>query len=233
MTGSSSHSNVIASGGIRADEIAKEIDSDDARLLGECSLIADQIRDSYDSMTLMFNKYPSPADGSDDHIIRMSLFRDSIVQFSGCFDPKNPHALKAFDLYAGEAGWEKLDTWFRDLRDSYAAHSFGPQRQNDLCALLEWNGQRDRVRFTAIADFSVRYQGPHIRERDQILKFMKIALDVAEARVRLKRRELHAKMLEIGPDALFRYPDYRPLIPSPTDIRIGRPSFRSKSKTPR
>jgi hypothetical protein len=62
-------------------------------------------------------------------LISLSLFRDAIVQFIGCFDKSAKAHLDAYQISDDNGRGLKFFEWMKDIRDSYAAHKFGPLRQ--------------------------------------------------------------------------------------------------------
>ena len=209
----------------------KRIPGADAEHLGELLLIRSEVEGSRAAMQLYFDKYAHAPEGSAAFLIKMSLFRDAVIQFAGCFtkDRTDNVRMNPEEVFGHIKGWEKLANWFHDLRDFYAAHSFGPQRQHDVGALMEWNETRTRYRVLELTENYIQYLGPNTRrDRDQTLHFMTVAVEFANKSVKEARLALRKHIMELGPEAVFRFPDYVPTIPDPTEIRIRRERFREK-----
>ena len=180
-------------------------------------------------MRLYFDKYIDAHVGTDDFTIRLSLFRDAVVQFSGCFSKKDKLKLNPEEVYAKHKNWEPWAQWFHDIRDAYAAHNFGPSRLHSVGAVLERSNRLNRMVFTGVGDFAARHSGPAAHTRDSVLRFMMVACQFVNQRTADVEERLLKQLAEIGPDTLLTYPDLEHLIPDAPDIRSTRESFRKKS----
>jgi len=115
----------------KATRQVKEITTPIAKELAEYLLLQHDIKSSFDTIKLWYEKYAGRKATltAEERLIALSLFRNSIIMFVGCFDKSAPLYLKESDIYKTEDGGIIFFNWLKDIRDSYAAHKFGPLRQ--------------------------------------------------------------------------------------------------------
>jgi hypothetical protein len=109
----------------------------------------------------------------DERAVSLALVRDAVIQFVGCFDKTAEFSLVKEEVYPSDDRLAYFN-WLRDLRDSYAAHKFGPYRQ---CAVgVDLSGPARRIRFV-----HQMYRGPQLGE--QLEDFILIATKFAATRM--------------------------------------------------
>jgi hypothetical protein len=108
--------------------ILRKLNTPLAHEVAEHVLLQEDMKSSLDAMRLWSEKYAERLPGTEEGIIGKSLFRDAIIQFVGCFDKSAKYPLSPDDVY-GPTNNLPLFEWFKNMRDAYAAHKFGAQRQ--------------------------------------------------------------------------------------------------------
>lgn len=193
---------------VPADVLKKALSSPLAEELAELYLLHEDLENSYNAMSLFFDRYVDSPPGHDDFTVRMSLFRDAIVQFAQCFSKDEPLKPRPEEVYANTQGWKPLYDIMSNLRNGYAAHNFSLHRQHGVCAVLEWNPSHDRVRLFSLCHEAGRFGGFAKADRDNILKLIEIARDFILQRGRSVRDKLWDELVATDPDELFKLPDY-------------------------
>jgi predicted secreted protein len=187
-----------------------------AKELGELNLICMDMETAYHAIQYWRAQY-SPINAADmddlDRTIALALFRDAIVQFVGCFDRTAEFSLKAEDAYKTE-GQLKYFRWLRDLRDSYAAHKFGPYRQ---CA-VGVDVKTRRVRF-----LTQLYRGPN--GGDQLLHFMAKGALYAALRMKDLAERLNQVTASLTDDELNAMPIAKVHPVTESEVRMSRSAF--------
>ena len=214
----------------------KALSSDLADEVAELHIIQDVLQHSYAAMALYFERYTDVPPGSDDFIIRMSLFRDAIVQFASGFSRSDKEIIKPTpeEVYGHIEGWEQPYQIMLDLRIAYAAHTFGQNWHHDVFAIMEWNDPHDRVRLYAIGDTKGNFGGFAKSEEANTLLLIDIAREHVKKRLNEAREKLWNELVETSPDVLAGYPDYKP--PGLTgfdETKQDRRKFRAAKRTGR
>lgn len=107
----------------------RELTTDEAIALGEWHLILHDLQTAERNVQLLQKVYTGPNMGPETHTIAEALFRDAIIQFMACFGDPKKYLLTVEEVYAGRSGALTDMQYLRDLRDTFAAHNFGPMRQ--------------------------------------------------------------------------------------------------------
>lgn len=121
----------------------------------------------------------------ENAVIGLALFRDAIIQLFACFSPPGEH-LDAKQTFGGVDGGMTYFNWLRSIRDTYAAHRFGPLRQSVPAVV-----QDDDMKVMGIGSFMMVYQGPGEGHED-LRSFFAIACQAANAKI----AELEQALLE-------------------------------------
>lgn len=223
-----------------SDRLLKALTGQLVHDVEEMHIIKDDLDNCWRNLTLYYEQYFDVETNPEDSrfVIKTSLFRDAVTLFCACFsiNPAERIKLVANEIYGHlDEGWKSYYQYIRDLRDSYAAHNFGPVRQCQVFAIMEWNDAKDRVRFVGTGHRIPRFAGLPKGEKDRLLAFIGLARDAIVARLNSAREELDAQLLKIGPDALFQYPDLEdPEYPKSNEVRIPRDRFlKSRKPKPR
>jgi hypothetical protein len=197
----------------------RELDSPLARELGELNLICMDMETTFLAIDLWRVKYVPMKDmTSTERTVALALFRDAVVQFVGCFDRTAEFSLQKEDIYKTDRELAYF-AWLRDLRDSYAAHKFGPYRQ---CA-VGVDVKTRRVRF-----LTQIYRGPTTAE--QLQKFVAKAAVHAALRMKGIAEQLNRQTASLTDEQLAAMPisEIHPVTNS--EMRMSRSKFlRSRS----
>jgi hypothetical protein len=113
--------------------------------------------------------WSSPLPGLSEaaaRVVRTSLFRDAIVQFVGCFDKSDKqYRLVREDVFPRTGSAEEYFQWLLALRDTFAAHRFGPLRQAVTGASVVGGAGG------AVSVLMSLYLGPDATEAPRLLEF--------------------------------------------------------------
>jgi hypothetical protein len=134
----------------------RTIDHPVTEALGEALLLQKDIQTSIDAINIWHDYYAEKPDRTSiDKIIELSLFRDAVVQFIGCFDKSNKYRLDETEIYGADPNGLPYFQWMNNIRNAYAAHKHGAQRQ----ALI--GVMRDPVTGTeGVVGMALIYEGP-------------------------------------------------------------------------
>lgn len=196
--------------------VVKELNSPLARELGELQLIAKDIETSYRAIDIWRAQYaPLKNMSRDQQTISLALMRDAIVQFVGCFDKNSEYSLRKEAVYSTDDQLAYFK-WLRDLRDSYAAHSFGPYRQ---CVVgINMSAPSRRIHF-----IDQIYRGPHTGE--QLLEFIAIAGTYSANRMLELIEKLLRSLDAVTDEELNALPVARTHSVDQTEVRMSRKAF--------
>jgi hypothetical protein len=156
-----------------ADGPMKALNTPSAQEYAENILLLMDMRESLAAMECWERRFASSRD-PEDQLIGLSLFRDAIVQFVGCFDKTAKFPLNAEKIYGDHEGGLSSFQWFKDFRDAYAAHKFGAQRQC-IVGVISHGGQRD------VAHLWAQYRGQNKEEGPMLRGFMLKAANYLES----------------------------------------------------
>jgi hypothetical protein len=112
----------------KSDLPIRELNSPLARELAEIELLSHDVETAFYEIELWRSNPPRASMTREERAVSISLFRDAIVQFIGCFDKTAEFSLRKEDIYK-EPDELEFFQWLQDLRDAFAAHKFGPYRQ--------------------------------------------------------------------------------------------------------
>jgi hypothetical protein len=155
----------------------KELATPKAKELAEFFLIEADIQSSIGAITLWYEKYANPS-SDEGRTISLSLFRDAIVQFIACFDKTANFRLSRDDIYQEQDGAHIYFQWLQDVRDAYAAHRFGANRQCIVGVI------RDPASGAAgIGKMMALYAGAEGAGGPQLIAFMSVAARFVAARI--------------------------------------------------
>ena len=193
-----------------------ELNSPETKELAELLLFQHDVQTSIESLRLWTTKQPAFASSPDDNIIAAALFRDSVVQFIGCFDASAPFKLSSDIIYAGHDGAREYFQWLKDIRDAYAAHKFGRERQC-VVGIVQMPTGRVVGHMTSI------YQG--LNDNDgahEIAAFMNITLQQINFRIRVLTDSVQAAATKLTTEEINALPVARLHGIDPEDFRKGR-----------
>lgn len=196
-----------------------------ALLLAELNLTRYDCAAAKDMLSLLYRRQLAEAAGtatSDDAIMNGSLFRDGIVQFVACFGAAVKGKLPADDVYAQVSGGPAYLQWLQDLRDTYAAHSFGPQRQSIVSTLPERAPDEDVIHFGIMA-----YQGVDRDCLKMTIDFIELGITALDERNKQITQEVIAQVNLMSEDAIHALPPASFHAPAPDQLRMSRKGYRS------
>ena len=163
------------------EPILKELTTPLARELGEYTLLKNDIEESFRVMKLWFEKYAGRKKHEltkEEELIALSLFRNAVIMFVGCFDESAEVSLSASAIYGSKVGGMEFFKWLKDIRDSYAAHKFGPLRQCPVGVLMDETGN-----ILGGGHQIQIYAGPVASSKELILSFISVAGRFIERKV--------------------------------------------------
>lgn len=179
--------------------VFKEITTPLARELAEYVLLWRDLKTASDAFGLWHHSYPFRPDlAGPDRLISQALFRDSVVMFIGCFDKSAPISLSPMDVYNSRDGSLKYFEWLKDIRDSYAAHRFGPLRQCVTGVLVDDAGLVVNATYTW-----QDYAGPKAAGKDDLLEIVEKAVRFADLKVKALAAQLKAYAKTLTPEQLM------------------------------
>jgi hypothetical protein len=205
------------------DPILKEISTPLAKELAEFALLQNDLKASHDAFALWFTKYAGRHHQltAEEVLISQSLFRDSLVMLTGCFDKTAPLSLSASDVYGSTKGGLAYFKWLQDIRDSYAAHKFGPFRQCVTGVMVTDAG------VILGAGRTIRIYGGFVVEaKDDVLSFIRIAERYVQKRVGDLSRQLADSARAMSAAELAALKPAQTYEVLPHEIRSTREKFR-------
>lgn len=206
----------------------KQLDTSTANELAETILLQKDMQSSLEAMKLLFKRY-SNAQSGKKIIIAQSLFRDAVVQFVGCFDETAKYALSVDDVYEKTDGGVEYFLWIKDIRDAFAAHKFGPLRQCVVGVLVDASG----TKVLGPGELFHIYMGPQKDHGPALLKFMEIAADYLNEKVKNLKAQMLEETQNMPPEEIAALPIASLHGVGPSEIRKSRPKFqKSRSENP-
>ena len=151
----------------------RELTTPIARELSEYTLLKNDLIQSFEALELWFNKYAGRKKDdmtNEERLIALSLFRNAIIMFVGCFDKSAKVSLSETDIYSSRKGGLEYFKWLQDIRDTYAAHTFGPLRQCSVGVLMDEAGT-----LVGTGHHVQIYAGPIATAKGDILSFISAA----------------------------------------------------------
>jgi len=206
----------------------RELTSPLARELAEYTILRNDLHDSFQMMKLWFEKYAGQQDNqtAEERLIALSLFRESIILFVGCFDESARTHLSASDIYKDEDGGMVFFQWLKDIRDTYAAHKFGPLRQCVVGVILDDSG-----RLIGTGHQHQLFAGPVAEQKASLLSFIRLADPFLKAKIKEIGKQLVEAVNAMTPAELANLKIARTHPVDAPKIRTSRESFlRSISK---
>jgi hypothetical protein len=211
-------------------EVHKLLATPEADYLGELYLIRADLEVARATMALYFEKFvfSEVTQDAESRIISASLFRDAILLYCSCFSTKDAHKLDPKAVYGHMDGWEPYYRKLLDLRDSFVAHNFGPQRQHNIVVVcLETKGEVIPQGYTQLF---MRFGGWVAGERDRFLTFVDVAGAHLEKRIGEAEAVVTETVANLTPAQAAALPDGRLMIPEDSDFRLSRTRFRDSGR---
>jgi hypothetical protein len=205
----------------------KRITTPAALELAELLLMQLDLRDALDVLT-PFAKAEWPVGLEHAKLVRMALWRDTIVQTMACFttSANQRHKLDPEVVLGHINGWREIYQGFHDLRDAYAAHSFGALRQCEIMACINDAGEVPSV--ASIAHMALRPGAPSYEQAHLLFVLISAGLENLATRIEVKENEalLEARAMPEGELLSLSMPVVSP--PTSGEVRQSRSAFRTK-----
>lgn len=174
----------------------KALETPLAHELAETLLHQVDMRSSIAAIKLWHEKFAS-SDNDETRLIGQSLFRDAIIMFVGCFDKTSEFPLDANEIYGKDPNGLASFQWFKDIRDAYAAHKFGAQRQCVVGVIT--HPETGEVGF---GNLFARYVGQNKEDGPQLQGFMQTAEKHLDQRVTELQQKLLAFIQAMTPEQI-------------------------------
>lgn len=202
----------------------KDMGTPTCRELGEKLLLMHDVAHSRKAMTLWFDRYCETKEATEESaIIGHALFRDAIIQFVGCFEGKD--GLTTQEVFANVEGGIEYFQWLKDIRDSYAAHKFGPMRQCAVGVALDKTG----TEVIGSGHLMQTYHGPGKGAEQDMLRVMRITGKYLLARIDDLTKTLLEEARSLSHNQLLALPNVQTY--APDEIRVGRDTFQKRMRS--
>ena len=196
--------------------------SAEAVSLAEAYLMEADLQKSLKNMLLVIGKYPLIAGSDDERAIAEALFRDAVVLFIGCFG-QGLHELSKETVFAPVRDGLKDFAYLKDMRDTYAAHRFGPARQTFVVVRKtgnEWG----------FVPMNLLYSVPNVNLLPKFADLVRAAIAAAAAKVAALTPVVQKQLFDIGPDGIERLAPLAARTPDLHELRMSRSAFREGRK---
>jgi hypothetical protein len=200
--------------------------SDFTKEMEEMLVIQSELAGCIRAMEIWTESYASPREVVDDQsIIGACLFRDSIVQFVGCFSDTERYKLRRKAIYTNHAGADDFFKWLQSLRDCYAAHSFGAWRQAVVGILVDGTTSKVLGIGWAVGKFAGTEQsgGPGF------VQFMSLAKKHVDAIVLKLSEKLDADRGRLSAEEIAKLKPATLRSLRPDQARLSRSQFKANS----
>ncbi len=194
-----------------------ELTTPEAIELGEYRLILSDLRASLWALGFIQKGWDGISLPTEVH---EALFRDAVVQFVACFDTPGQASLSSEAVFGADADDERNFRYIRGMRDSYAAHRFGPQRQSFILISLIEQG-------FGIGEYKVTFSMPALESLPKYEHVVGLAIAAAEAREAELLREVSAQVTALGPEGIAKLSPPKVRSPKPEEHRMSRKTFRA------
>jgi hypothetical protein len=194
--------------------------------LGELYLIQGDLDAAYETLSLYFAEYAfdERMAGGAHRVVSASLFRDGIVLFCACFSAKDADKLNPEETFGHLEGWKEYSQKLLDIRDSFIAHNFGPQRQHNVVLIgLDINGE---VVPAGFVQHKFRFAGWIADEGKKLLPFIDVARDHLKRRIENAEQAVGAQIEAMSAGEIAALPDYVLSVPTELEFRMARAKFR-------
>lgn len=203
----------------------RHISSPAASKLAEMILIHCDLKNVLNICYIIIERYSeTEKENSEDTLVGLSLFRDCVVQFIACFGSNPQKHLDKNSVYQEEhPSFLEFFQIVLDIRDTYAAHNFGPLRQ---CIVGAVSIPREPG---AEPVFVVGHVAmvPSVPERDWMMDFVKlveIAERFADQSIRILSDEVFDTIKSTPCEEIMALPDV--LLSNPDgSLRMTRERF--------
>ena len=203
------------------NEPLRKIQTKEANELAEFLLFRGELANSMRALQI-YERLRFGRSTEEDSFVAASLFRDAIVQFTGCFGKTEPK-LQSATVYAQFPGASDFFRWVQDLRDAYAAHNFGPMRQSVVGMAKQGDGY-------ARGEFVSVYGGPDQSGIHQLKRFVQIAQNTVDRRISVLDAIVSDQVKAMTPDQYDELPIAEFVAAGPGEVRMTRERFASRHR---
>jgi hypothetical protein len=202
------------------------IETPEALLFAEYVLIIEDLQIALQNIKALRSLlYPKEDVTRENRTVNEALFRDAIVQFGSCFDPRAKVRLNRDEVYIGDAKSIELFDHAINLRNSFVAHRFGTGR---ICFVNliyvprfgAWQIKPQPYRFS--------YEG-----RDGLLRYQKLILHAIKHTQTLSA-DLHRRVIDqvkaMTLEELYKLPVAEAFAPRGDDMWMTRKEYRRAVK---
>lgn len=210
-------------------EIRKLLTTPEAVHLSELYVLKGDLDAAYNTLSLYFEKYPfDAAKSSEEKIIASALFRDGVSLYCSCFAKDDPVRLKPETVYGHAQDLMTHHEKLFDIRSSFVAHNFGPQRQQNTVAIcVEIGGKLHPM---GITQQYMRFSGWIAEEGKRLLPLIDTARDYLNNLIEEAEGPVLKAVTVISSEELAALPGPELLIPDHRDYRISRADFRKRGR---
>ncbi|MDP2008794.1 MAG: hypothetical protein Q8K11_01330 [Phenylobacterium sp.] len=199
----------------------RELATPEALELAEWELISYDLDICLRNFSLLVERYDLPIRSEEDRAIFEALYRDAVVQLMGCFTNKDAKLSKD-EVGAGLKGGKESIAYLQDLRDTFAAHNFGPQRQCYILALPE--AKPGQIGFTPLR---VVFSLPVPEVMPDYVKLVEVAKRIVKRKTDVLRDAVLRQVLVMGLEGINALPPYDLVMPENDELRMSRKGFRA------
>lgn len=198
----------------------KALETPLAHELAETLLHQVDMHSSIATIKLWHEKFAS-SDDDETRLIGGSLFRDAIIMFVGCFDKTSEFPLDANAIYGKDPDGLSSFQWFKNIRDAYAAHKFGAQRQCIVGVIVH-----PVTGDVGFGNLIARYAGQNKEDGPQLQGFMQTAEKYLDARVVELQEKLLASIKAMTPEQVAVLKDASVHTLEQSETRLTRSGVR-------
>lgn len=199
---------------------SKLLRTDLANQVAELVIIKNDLEAALTNVKLMRDRYP-PKDemANEDRAIQMALYRDTIMLITGCF---RKDGLTPEETFSTIENTDEFMQWMWDTRDTYIAHTFGPQRQAVSVAIV--HPETGKVLGAGPFNFNmVGIAEDHIQGLGQGVT---LALNYTNSQLDILSKDLLDEAQKLTPEEALALPNASIHVPGAEDLRTHRRTYR-------
>lgn len=204
----------------------QEFSSPEAIALSEAYLLENDLTTSLKNILLIIDRHKYLHESPEEMCLAEALYRDAVVQFVGCFGRK-PNQLSKERVLGGIEGAMESMSYLEDIRDSYAAHRFGPTRQNFIVVVPMDGGG------FGFKSFRLTLCVPAENVLPAYVDLINVALVAAKARIAELHEVVRLQLAELGSEGIAKLPGLKVRTPGADELTMTRTDFRTGKKAPR
>ena len=200
--------------------VRKALGSPDAIALAEIELLKHDLIESLQIAKILHTQYMGRDLNEEERLVATSLYRSSIMLWVSCFEKPRRGDLDASAVYYGDDL-----TFFRsviDVRDSFIAHRFGPQRQSATMAVI-----KDGI-VRGIQQGTTKYSSCGPDELSNMMRLIGAGIEAAEAKAKPLGIAVLLELRKMSPAEVAALDDFEITPPDGTQTRMSRKEFRAQ-----